>query len=659
MLNKFRTIIENMPDASAYPQGEKESLQNELISLLRFQEEMLDTAVIWINIIDEEGNVTFWNKTAELISGYTAEEVIGNNRIWDWLYPNAGYKKDVLAKAKIIIRNGIKEQSEETRIKRKDGQYRIISWHSNNLIVKGKVVGSISLGADITEVRQAEKALRESENKLSVIFNSCRDAMVIHDINCRMIEVNKAACEHLGYSREELLNKSMSDFVPQEYSHLIPKRIHKILKSGSHIFESVDMNRKGEVIPIEVNATTIEYDGKRAILSVIRDISERKQMEQEIFKVDKLESIGILAGGIAHDFNNLLTIILGNVSLSKLQLDKGSKVYPWQLEIEKAVRQAKDLTHQLLTFARGGEPVKKLICLGELLEGLMPFSLPGSSITVRTKIAPNLPPVNVDAGQISQVVNNLLINAAQSMPEGGSTYIEADTAILDNDYISSTGYDLEPGKYVRITIKDEGTGIPENILGKIFDPFFTTKDTGSGLGLAVCYSIIRNHKGHISVESNPGKGAVFHVYLPVEVGGDTVHQKKDLLYFGEGRVLLMEDDEGIRNVVGEILKFLGYDAFFVKDGSEAIEAYKETLTAENPFNVVIMDLTIRGSAGGKEVIKRLLEIDKNVKVIVSSGYSNDAVMTEYKKFGFSGVVAKPYNIEELSRVLHYILSKDA
>jgi len=385
---------------------------------------------------------------------------------------------------------------------------------------------------------------------------------------------------------------------------------------------------------------------------VFSDITEKRRMQEELLKVEKLDSIGVLAGGIAHDFNNILTAIIGNVALTKRYAEPGSKVFDKMGEIEKAAFRARDLTQQLLTFSKGGEPVKKTLFLDRIFHDSAQFALGGSSVGLEYAPPAELWPVEADEGQISQVINNLVINAVQAMPNGGVIQGGLKNITLSAD----SPLPLPQGRYIELTLRDCGTGISRQNLSRIFDPFFTTKKRGSGLGLATAYSIIEKHHGYITVDSQLGQWTLFRVYLPAsdrkvvdrpEFGAEMAR--------GTGKILIMDDEEIILEVVRDILSHAGYTVELARDGREMLDRYQDARLQGAAYDVVILDLTIPGGMGGKEAVGHLLKLDPQAKAIVSSGYSNDPVMADFSSFGFRGAVTKPYKIEELCKVVSEVM----
>ena len=504
----------------------------------------------------------------------------------------------------------------------------------------------------ILEAKNLE--LQRSEEQYRMLFNSGNDSIYVYEIEDGMpgnfIEVNNIACQRLGFSRDEFLKLSPIDIDASEKKGEIPQIMKKLLTDKHLLFEQIHITKSGDRIPIETSAHLIEIKGKPAVLAIARDITERKRMEMEMQKSQKLESIGILAGGIAHDFNNLLTIILGNTQLSQMMIKMGRDVGKYLQKIEDGVEQATSLTQQLLTFSKGGKPVKKIGSIADLIKETANLAICGLNERCVLNITDDLWTVEVDKGQITQVLNNLIINADQAMPDGGEIYVSAEN--VDSDSIDSH-YSLPKGKYIKISIQDQGIGIPSGQLVKIFDPYFTTKQKGSGLGLSVAYSIIEKHDGLITVNSELGVGTTFEIYLPAVESKVMDIPKKQASYLnGTGKIMVMDDEEFVREFVSDLLKGEGYQVECVKDGTEAINLYKNAADSGKPFNVLIMDLTIPGGMGGRDAIRRIKEMDPKAKGIVSSGYSNDPIMSSYKEYGFSGVLTKPYRYDDLMKTLY-------
>ena len=505
-------------------------------------------------------------------------------------------------------------------------------------------------------VRERTKQLSESEDRYRILFNRANDAVFVYYLITdvvpgQFVEANDTACQMLGYSREELLQLSILNINSPERLGNVLSTNEKLRTDEQVIFETVCMTKAGRRIPVEISAHLFDFKGQPTVLSIVRDITERKRIEEELQKSQKLESLGILAGGIAHDFNNLLTAIMANLSLAKIYAQSINTALAVLTSAEKVCQQAKMLTQQLVIFSRGGEPIKKAISISKLLREAVPLALSSSKTRYELSFPDNLWWAEADEGQMNQVINNLMINADQAMPEGGLIEVCAENVIVG----AKDGLSLKADKCIKISVKDQGVGIPEEYLPKIFDPYYTTKPEGNGLGLAVTYSIIKKHNGCIKVESKVGAGTTFHIYFPAS--GREIFAVKDTeekVFYGQGKILFMDDQRNIRDTVGEILIYLGYKVEFAEDGFEAIALYKSAKELGQKFDAVILDLTVPEGMGGKETIQKLREIDPEVKAIVTSGYSHDPIMSEYKTYGFLAVVTKPYGIKEISRILHGI-----
>jgi signal transduction histidine kinase/ActR/RegA family two-component response regulator len=425
----------------------------------------------------------------------------------------------------------------------------------------------------------------------------------------------------------------------------------------------------GGIVGLANNTILIGRDGKEHVIAdsaapimdrrskiigavlVFRDVSEKRKMEAELVKAQKLESLGVLAGGIAHDFNNFLTVLIGNLSLAKMDAKPGDQVGAWLNEMEKASLQAKTLTQQLLTFSRGGQPVKQMVNLAELVKNSTTFSLRGSNVRCDFSIPEDLLTVEADEGQIGQVINNLILNATHAMPEGGILEIRSKNVILSAD----NEFSLPTGPYLKTSFRDQGVGIGPDHLPKVFDPYFSTKQKGSGLGLTVAYSIVDKHNGRLTVESELGQGTTFTIYLPASenLTSQSTNEMTSL-FIGKGKILVMDDEKFIRDVAIHMLGKIGYEVTVAEDGNQAVEMYRQAQKSGEPFDTVIMDLTIPGGMGGKEAIQELKKLDPNIKALVSSGYSNDPIMSNFRDYGFHGVVKKPYRIQDMSDALRSV-----
>ena len=503
--------------------------------------------------------------------------------------------------------------------------------------------------------------LAAERERLAVTLRSIGDSVVATDAEGRIVLMNRVAEALAGWTQEEARGRPFTEvfeIVDERTRKAHDNPVDHVLRTGAtvtHDRHTMLVARDGMERPVSTNSAPIRDDEGKTVGAVLvsRDVGAQRRMEEELLKSEKLESLGVLAGGIAHDFNNILTTIVGYLSLARIDIEPTTELYENLCEVEAAADRAADLTHQLLTFAKGGAPVKKAASMGEIIRDSATFTMRGSNVRCDFHLDADLWPAEVDRGQISQVIQNLVLNASQAMPGGGCMDVRAGNLLVN----AEDGLPLLPGRYVCITVQDQGGGISEEDLGRIFDPYFTTKETGSGLGLATAYAIAKNHEGHITVESWLGKGTRFDVYVPATTG-PVEQDKRDAgpPTLGEGRILVLDDEEPIRQLATNLLSRLGYEADSVADGRDALAAYSRSRHEGRTFDAVIMDLTVPGGMGGQEAAAKILEMDPEACMIVCSGYSDDPIMAAHKNHGFRGVVAKPYDVGELSRVLAEVLS---
>jgi PAS domain S-box-containing protein len=519
------------------------------------------------------------------------------------------------------------------------GMIKIFNWEISTKLQKAQDV--------------LKKQLRLYEERFMEVVESSSDIIYSIDTHGVILSTNKQGYQILDYLHSDIIGKHIKEICTRETWEELAKGFEKVKAEGSVFLDAGKIIRRtGENLDVTAHSTAM-YDERKEFHGVrltFRDITEHKKMEEELRNIEKLESIGIMAGGIAHDFNNILTTITGNISLARVSAKNDRKLSRVLSETQKACNHARNLTNQLLTFSKGGAPIKKVQYIKNLLKDSTKFALRGSPVNYELFLEDDLWPVEVDEGQIIQVIHNLALNAQQAMCNGGTIAISAENVAVEKA-------DPLPfkGNYIKIRVKDEGIGIPAERMNKIFDPYFTTKEEGSGLGLTTTFSIIKNHDGHIFVDSRENVGTTFSIFLPASDERAYEEKKKmDKDLQGAGYILIMDDEENVRRSVCRMLRYLGYDVEAAKNGEQAIDLYKNAMESVRPFDAVLMDLTIRGGKGGKETIKELRRIDSQVKAVVSSGYFNDPIMADYNKHGFFGVIPKPYEIEVLNEVLQKV-----
>ncbi len=606
----------------------------------------------------EQGKIVDANKGMLHMFGYQHEDIhdmnMGNLSSGNLPFTGEEAEKMIVA----TLEQGT--QLFEWMVRKKDGEEFWVEISLQTTYLEGRKQ-ILAVMRDTHVRKMAQQDLASEKERLAVTLRSIGDGVITTDDKGRIVLLNKVAESLTGWHQHEAAGRVFPDVF-----HIIHQ------KTGERCDNPVDkVLATGETIDLASDTVLIAKDGSRKVIAdsgapirdpqsavigsviVFRDVTEEKRMEEELFKVKKLESVGVLAGGIAHDFNNILVGILGNISLARQCLNDTAQADEMLHNTEKAAMRAKDLTAQLLTFSRGGEPVIQSTSIVSTITESAEFALRGSNIKITFNIPDDLWLVYADTGQIGQVIQNIVLNSRQAISEEGAVEI---TCFNCKD----CGNGAEPlrKKCLRIIIRDNGPGIPEDIRGKIFDPYFSTKDDGSGLGLAICHSIIKKHHGMISVESEPANGTTFTIQLPVSQEQKTDLQVELPMHSFSGRkakILVMDDETMILELSKQMLEYLGHEVVVCREGESALKKYEQAMQEQSPFDVVIMDLTIPGGMGGEKAIRKLLKLDPGAKAIVSSGYSNDKVISNHMKHGFKTVIVKPYQIEDLDKAIQNTL----
>lgn len=657
----FFEVLRHMPNGiledekvALLPRDELEAIVQERTKKLEesknYINNILESMTDMLIVIDQNGIINIVNRATVKLLEYDEKELLGRH-INSVISHDRSFS-DLFKRGSIAIKN-----LETIYISKYGKKINVLFSSSVMRDEYNEIIGIVCVAHDITDLKHAEEILRESEEKYRMLVENANEGIIVIQDNSLKL-VNPKLIEIFGYKESKIdAKKFLCSIHPDDREAIIEKYQESVNGKEICFYPFRVIGKDKNIKWMEASAIGISWGGKPASLVFINDVTERRRMEEELFKAQKLESIGVLAGGIAHDFNNYLHGILGNLSIAKdnaiQSAVQNEKIYERLAEAIKISELAKNLAQQLLTFAKGDEPNLQLSSLSEIIKDAANLGLMGSNVKCEFSIPDDLWNAEVDRGQISQVLSNLIINAKQAMPQGGVINVRAENVMIDEQ----NEFSLTAGSYLKISVIDQGFGIPEENLAKIFDPFFTTKPNGNGLGLAISYSIIKNHHGYIGVTSKVGKGTTFFIYLPATPDKVLkVEERKEISKVsGVGRILVMDDEDFIRELSYEMLKSMGYEAVTAKDGAEAIKLYKEAIESNNPFSAVIMDLTIPGGVGGKEAISILKEIDPNVKAIVSSGYSNEMIKSELSKSGFIGILNKPYQKDDLGEVLEKIL----
>ncbi|GAB4366490.1 MAG: hypothetical protein Kow0042_06430 [Calditrichia bacterium] len=662
-VEKDRMLLERrVEERTAELMSEKEKVEKAFHALRESEEKFRAfTETTSSAIIIYQGDYfKYVNREAEVLTGYSREELL-KMKFWDVVASE--FQELIRERGKARQRGENVPPRYEFKIITKSGEERWVDFVARAIELDG-AAAALGTAVDITERKLAEVALAEQKERLAVTLRSIADGVITTDTKGRIVLMNKVAEELTGFSFKEAIDKKLQTvfkIVNQKSGKQIQNPVTKVLKTGEVITLDQDtalVCRDHSQRLISCSAAPIGDRGTRVMGTVLvfRDITEHRQLEEELLKMQKLESVGLLAGGIAHDFNNILTVILGNISVAKMHMEEENSISKRLNDAEKACFRARDLTQQLLTFSRGGAPVRETTRIEEIIKESVDFILRGSAVQCEFHLPENLWMVKVDSGQISQVIQNLALNAKQAMPQGGKIRVRAANVRVTKN----SGLPLKAGNYLRISVEDEGIGIAREHWDKVFDPYFTTKQQGNGLGLTTAYSIIKRHEGHIHVESKLGEGTTFYLYLPATGQKPKAPTKsREAFTKSVGRILFMDDEEMVQETTASLLQELGYQVELASDGEEALQKYQEFMDRGTPFDIVILDLTVPGGMGGELAIQKLREIDPRVTAVVTSGYSNDAIMSHYEDYGFKGCLKKPFNVEDMNRVLRQLVEKSA
>jgi PAS domain S-box-containing protein len=642
-----KRIKELEKEAAEHTQA-KEALKESEEKYRHLTESLLDT----VYEFDREGRFTYVNEAGTRMFGYSKKETLNGLGVQDTMVEEV---QDLSQGVISEIFKGNTTVGERTFL-RKDGTQFIGQIHSGPIYKGEEVVGVRGVLRDITNQKRAEVALQESELKFRGLFDLSPQGIALTEVETgRLIDVNDTFCKVTKYNKEEVLGRTTTEL--GFYSNEDRNRfIGKLQPSGEiHGFEMDFKAKDGSIINSVMFARHIQLKGKTFIITTFLDVTERKRLESQLQQAHKMEAIGTLAGGIAHDFNNLLMGILGSTSLMIFNITSKHPHYESLKNVEQYVQSGAKLTKQLLGIARGGMYEVKPTDLNKLLEKTSGvFSRTNKDIRVDTKYQTDIWPVEVDQGQIEQVLFNLYVNAWQAMPNGGNLYLQSENILLNEEHVRLLSLNSE--KCVKLTITDTGVGMDEATIQRIFDPFFTTKEMGrgTGLGLASVYGIIKNHDGIIEVFSKKGEGATFSIYLPAS--DKQIKEEKEMpkeVLKGVEMVLLVDDEDSIVDVGEEILHMMGYQVLSARSGKEAVELYQKN---QATIDIVVLDM-IMPEMGGEETYDKLKEINPKVKILLSSGYSIDGKAKEILEKGCDGFIQKPFTIEELSQKIREVLDK--
>lgn len=592
-----------------------------------------------ICFISRSGKIIATNPCFDTLLGYNTEEL--RNRDFTSLMG-----KDAGKEFKAFLGRNLQGSAGpyEVELKRKDGS-RVSSIITITPYIdsNGESPGLLSSITDIT----AHKRLVEELSLFGVMLDTALDSIFLRELDGNTVYANYAGYRDRGYTRDEMLQTNLYQVMSPEHHRIIPEMIRNLLEKGTVTFEAEHLRKDGTSFPVEVHFSLVEYGQKKYMLSVVHDMSQRKIIEEELMRALKMESVALLAGNVASQFNTLLTHITGNLSVMMSEIEPSTQLYRLLEETDHVVDRTRNLARQLMSFSIKSTPHKKTMSVTSLVRDTADFVLSGSNTWCNYFISDDLDPVDIDESQFIHALSNIILNASEAMPRGGIINITANNVQLKDQEISN----LTAGSYVKLAIQDKGQGIQPEHSGRIFDPYFTTRQGRVGLGLSVAYSVIKKHGGAITVESEQGKGSIFNIFLPASTGEIAGTASRKQITKGV-KILVVDDETVIRSAGSRLLSRLGYDqVIFAGNGAEAIELYK-TAFKSSPFDIAIIDLTIPGTMSGKDVVNTLREIDPNANILISSGYFNDPILSDFRRYGIKGVLAKPYQLDELELMLH-------
>ncbi len=632
--------------------------------------ELREVNVMLENVLDSSNPIAITNKDFELIQANKAYYAIWPLRALDGSLvkcydsrPGNLCHTDQCPLRKILAGETVVsvEASKKNFISALDSQFIVTAKPFKN--AEGELVGIVENFQDITDRKRSEISLASERERLAVTLKSIGDGVITTDINGNVVLINRVAEELTGWSQQQAYGRNIQEVfsVKDEITQLDRDNpVKRILDSG----ESINFERDTILVSKDERVRNISDSGAPimdqnnkiiGVVLVFRDVTEKKQMEKELFKIKNIESLGVLAGGIAHDYNNILASILGNINLALLDNSLKPETQKLISAAAKSSKRAKGLTQQLLTFSKGGDPVLKICSLPEIVKKAVELILNRDRVKCDYNFSEDLWLLKIDPDQVSQVIQNIVINACQAIPEQGKVTIACENVLfskIKENFVS------EVENLVKISICDNGNGMSQQVMGKIFDPYFSTKETGNGLGLTISLSVIKKHGGNILVKSEEGSGTTFSIFLPGIVDGSSLSGTKSKINYKEEKliVLFMDDDEMLRSVAKSMLMHLGHEVILAKDGEEALRLYEESMNSDKPVGLTIMDLTIPGGMGGKDAVRKLQQVTPDAKVIVASGYSSDPVLANYKNYGFCASLIKPFELKEVQKVIGQVLS---